>query len=498
MSNTINLIQNDNTFSIDISILGLANKNVAIDKSNPLAATVAIPSYLSQSQRNELQDYLSSNIKSVSGENINNQLSLQDYMQKSIKNWLADNQNKMSSDVSIANRTSDILNVGQPNVYGRNNVTVNDNVNIGNQTAKYGQAEEFLRENELIKKQTLLDPKSKQMIGTSNGGTLVDTLSGSDLSVFFVVELPKLSDVTDSQLANSPHLWQKELMILEIDSVLSATYSIMREVFPVRSIGKSKPKSFVRGPVTVSGSMAFTIFTDDVLVRLRTQLQQSISDLKNKTQNALRANKANIDKYNKNNTSQTENQIKKLQDQLKELEAYAETDESLNDADYIRDDIDKVKAQIKLTQDQLKLDQQKNLNITELPSTSITDTYATYNRLLNLGGVFMLNQLLPFHILVMGTTERGTFAKMMFKNIRVIDENQMQGVQQPNIVNRISFVAEDIFPLTSGTVATNLSFDSVASYDQDRAGSNQFGIYKGSQIMKDVSAMAEGEYRLKV
>lgn len=256
---------------------------------------------------------------------------------------------------------------------------------------------------------------SRGTIGSNgpNKSTLVSTLSGSDLSVFFLTEIFKQDDV--SKYPDSPNLWGKDILLLELDSVMSFTYSIVREVFPVRSIGTAKPKSYTRGPVGIAGSLCFSVFTEDVLVRLRTQMQESIQKLKASLKNST------------------------------------------------------------------------NIN------------YQQYLDALNAAEVYMLNQLAPFNLLVMGTNELGSFSKMMLKGVRIIDENQMQGIQQPNIINKVTFSAEDIFPLMSGSYsADTMDFSKVASKDQNSPiSSNPYATYNGSQLMRDILAMDSKTYKLK-
>jgi hypothetical protein len=359
----------------------------------------------------------------------------------------------------------------------------------------------------LAARQVLLDPTSGKSIGTGSG-TLVDTITGADLSVFFMIELPDMKDVIDKDLV--PSMWQKKLMMIEMDSVMSLSYSIMREVYPVRAIGLNKPKSFVRGPTTISASIAFTVFTDDVLVRLRTQVQQSIKDLQTKNSQILKNLQAEISKQNTKSLKTKKEELKKLEDSY-----YSASGSTLDPAGslasslgltytsaYINDSL--LVSQIETTSNEIK-EVQKDINSAKTSAESsaaafknLIDTYSQFNSILNTGGIFMLNQLMPFHILVMGTTERGVFTKMMLKNIRVIDENQMQGVQQPNIVNRISLVAEDIFPLVSGSSTDSMDFTAVSTIDQDRMGGTKMAIYSGSSVMKDINTMVQGQYKLSV
>ena len=258
-------------------------------------------------------------------------------------------------------------------------------------------------------------------------GTLQHIISGADLSVFFMMELPSIADMADATLKDKPYLWKKELILIELDSVMSLGYSIVREVFPVRSIGNSKPRAFTRGGITIAGHIAFAIFTDDVLVRMRVQMQESVQRL------------------------------------------YAKSAEA-----------------------------KKNAGSSDLAKiTEIQKQYQMFNNMLNVGDVYMLNQLLPFHILVMGTNEQGNFSKMMIKGVRIIDENQLQGVSQPNIMNKVTFAAEDIFPMAVGSTDSNGEFTATSNKDIANISTSKFNTYTGSQIMTDVATMQSGSYRLK-
>lgn len=300
---------------------------------------------------------------------------------------------------------------------------------------------EKVRSAELQARQSLPTPRASSFIGSDKHktGSLQHVMSGSDLSVFLMAEVPKIEDMVSDI---KPYLWQKELLLIELDSVMSLGYSIVREVFPVRSIGRSKPKSFTRGGISIAGHLAFAIFTDDVLVRLRTQMQKGVQEFANKA-------KAQIEEYKKQSTKDPN----KVPDQAT---------------------IDSIAANTK----------------------SVTEKYNLYNKILNAGNVYMLNQMLPFHLLVMGTNEHGNFSKMMIKGVRIIDENQMQGVAQPNIMNKVTFAAEDIFPMTTGGTTNSGEFTATNEGDMNNLSANKFSIYSGSQIMNDVAAMQSGTYRL--
>jgi hypothetical protein len=344
---------------------------------------------------------------------------------------------------------------------------------------------------------------SKKSTGAngSNGTNLTSTLSGSDLSVFFLTEIPNIEDVNNNV---APYLWRKEIMLLELDSVMSFTYSIVREVFPVRTIGTSKPKSYTRGPIGIAGSICFSVFTEDVLVRLRTQMQDSINNYRKSLSTALNNYKA------KDNSSiLNKAKLDAIDSKMNEINIYKQNlyddymENGGSDASYTSDNLAYEKQLNDLNTQRAAIEsQQKYLDNRNVSAKStidnLSETYAQYNKALNAGGIYMLNQLIPFNLLIMGTNEQGTFSKMMLKGVRIIDENQMQGVQQPNIVNKITFSAEDIFPLISGTSSdTTLDFTSISSKDQNSpTTSNPYSIYTGSQLMKDVAAMSDRTYSL--
>lgn len=360
----------------------------------------------------------------------------------------------------------------------------------------------------------LLDPTNGKQIGDSahKNGTLQSTLSGSDLSVFFLTEIPKASDL----ISDTPsYLQGKELLLIELDSVMQLSYSIVREVFPVRSLGRSKPKGFTRGPIGIAGYLSFSIFTEDVLTRLRTQMSDSIKNFQLKTQQSLK----NLQAQQNKNQSTTSNaqidslkkQIDYVQNNLTQAQALSDTYNNstlFTDTTSITSQLVSANDNVVLLQKQLedlqsqliKAQSQQQSQQTNQQATSnkqsdqlseLIKTYNQYNQVLNSSGIYMLNQLLPFHLLVMGTNEQGVFSKMMIKNIRIIDENQMQGVQQPNIVNRVTFSAEDISPLSTGTSTT---LTGTSNTDQGNISANKYSIYTGSQLMKSLITMADTDY----
>lgn len=225
---------------------------------------------------------------------------------------------------------------------------------------------------------------------------LRDVIGGSDMSVFFLMSFPSVSD-----LALPQDLQEKEFIVLEMDNVLSISYSTIREKFPVRTLGNINPVGFTAGPRTISGSMAFTIFCDDPLGELRNKVQDTINQV---TQSFESFSK------NKLSTEQSTDAIAKYKKWLSFKSYY------------------------------------KNI----LGST---------------GSLMNLDSLPLFHVMVMGVNERGTFSKFILKDVTIIDENQYQGTQQPNAVNKVTFVAKDLVPMAKFT-NTQTIIKSLTSVDE--------------------------------
>lgn len=55
---------------------------------------------------------------------------------------------------------------------------------------------------------------------------------------------------------------EKPLVIGELQTI---SYSIHREVSPVRALGRINPKGFTRGPRTIAGSLIFTVFDKNIV-----------------------------------------------------------------------------------------------------------------------------------------------------------------------------------------------------------------------------------------
>lgn len=73
--------------------------------------------------------------------------------------------------------------------------------------------------------------------------------------------------------------------LLHIGNLSTISYSIHREKQPVRTLGRIYPKAICRGPLTIAGSLIFTVFDQHVLSELRdvfdhehniTELQKSL------------------------------------------------------------------------------------------------------------------------------------------------------------------------------------------------------------------------------
>ena len=56
---------------------------------------------------------------------------------------------------------------------------------------------------------------------------------------------------------------------INIGNLQTISYSVHREIEPVRSLGEVNPKGWTRGPRTVAGSMIFTIFDKNLVYKLQ-------------------------------------------------------------------------------------------------------------------------------------------------------------------------------------------------------------------------------------
>lgn len=242
--------------------------------------------------------------------------------------------------------------------------------------------------------------------------SLKDVIGGSDMSVFFLMSF---YNYDPENMALPEEARERDFIMLEMDNVLSITYSIMREKSPVRACGSINPLDIIPGLRTISGSIAFTIYADDVLAYLRGIIQERMSKIDNKFNDYL---------TNMNN--------KKANGTAINNPTGTTTQQAIDDAEQKQKDWKK---------------------------------YRTYMEWLNKTkdkGI-LLDSLPPFHIMVMGVNERGTFSKLLLKNISVIDENQYIGTQQPIGMNKVTFTCTDIVPMAKFTNNSNVicSVDSV-------------------------------------
>lgn len=222
---------------------------------------------------------------------------------------------------------------------------------------------------------------------------LHDTIGGSDITVFMLMEVPMYED-----LHLPTEIQRKESILIEMDSVLSISYSTIRDVFPVRSLGHINQKGVVRGARTISGHIAFAVFTEDILSRIRGKLISESNNIAKKFSEFKGTQDANIDAVNKY-TSELKRQY-----------------------------------------------------------------YQNSSALMK---VQMLDSLPPFHLLCLGMSETsGNISKILIKGVSIIDENQYQGTQQPNIVNKVSYVATDIIPMTKIENNSHVAIHSVNSVDE--------------------------------
>lgn len=119
------------------------------------------------------------------------------------------------------------------------------------------------------------------------------SIGGADLSVFYMAEMPVMEDVLSKP--EDPDTWRTELITIEMDNVLSLSYSTVRERFPIRQLGKANPVAYTSGIRTISGHIAFAVFAEDVLARLRTYVNKKFEQV---TRGESRLNNATKDQQN--------------------------------------------------------------------------------------------------------------------------------------------------------------------------------------------------------
>ena len=253
--------------------------------------------------------------------------------------------------------------------------------------------------------------------------TYQQTIGGSDLSVFYMAEYPNMEDVI---LQVPPDLQRKELVIFELDSALSISYSILRERFPVRTLGRANPVTFTRGSRTIAGHIAFAVFAEDVLSRLRSRIRNKFDEIKNKFESFAQGN-------------------------------------------------DNTKTSMRAYDDRMSFEKMRYF----------------YEAAFQYDKVQLLDSLPPFHLLIMGVNEAGLWSKFIIKNISIVDENQYQGTQQPNIVNKVSWVATDIVPMASFKMKPYTVVDSLNSIDEAYQNgtlnlTSNYNLLSGSNILESI------------
>ncbi len=119
------------------------------------------------------------------------------------------------------------------------------------------------------------DKKSSNSTMTEYQRGYFRSVGGADLAVFYMAEMPVIEDVIAR--SKDPDSWRKEIIVFELDNVLSISYSTLREKFPVRQLGHANPVAYTYGIRTIAGHIAFAVLAEDVLSRLRSQIRTSFS-----------------------------------------------------------------------------------------------------------------------------------------------------------------------------------------------------------------------------
>lgn len=291
-----------------------------------------------------------------------------------------------------------------------------------------------------------IDPYS-EIAGRNNINqtlALKDVIGGSDLSVFFLFEFDDPDPINKKLPVDAR---KKDFIMVEMDNVLSLTYSIMREKTPVRAIGHINPLDILPGIRSISGSIAFAIYTDDVLAYLRGLLSDKMENINNK----FKEYKAYIDKQEAESAKKTGNSTPTV-----------------------------------FTTQQAKAEYEQKKKEWE----SYNKQYSIYSRMAD--RVQLLDAFDLFDILVMGVNENGSWSRILLKDVSIIDENQYQGTQQPNIVNKVTFTCKDIVPMAKFKNYKTLiaSLDSVSESYSDGSYHTQFNYrydITGSGIVDEIT-----------
>lgn len=83
------------------------------------------------------------------------------------------------------------------------------------------------------------------------------SFSGTDIKIYAVVNNKFTFNSLDEE-STSP-------VYEELGEIQTISYSIYRDKMPVRALGISVPKGYTRGPVTIAGTMIFTVLHERIL-----------------------------------------------------------------------------------------------------------------------------------------------------------------------------------------------------------------------------------------
>lgn len=370
-------------------------------------------------------------------------------------------------------------------------------------------------------------------------------ITSADISVFYVAEVPVVEDMSNPNICSTA--WRKELIVLELDSVMSIGYSTIRERYPVRSMGHSNPRSHTKGPRTIAGHIAFAIFVNDVLDRLRGQIEKKMKTYQDSLAKAKKDSSAKLKKpvkparhqifYDSNIPSATMNSLiiksglggaskmpplSLMKDMAGTSGFYPRTSEW---NDFVRHRVDVVgdprgyayynKLEMDALQADIRADaeydramksyeeQSKIANVRDAYYNDLESKFDAISPLYRnaLGKSQLLDSLPAFHLLVMGTNEAGHFSKFMIKDVVIVDENQHQGVQQPNIINKVQFIAQDMVPMSSFDYKHGESTSSLGSIEENYGNGsysikNNMNEFRASDLMSSISKTVDYDNKL--
>jgi flagellar motor protein MotB len=121
-----------------------------------------------------------------------------------------------------------------------------------------GTTEQIAEANEEVNRiQTELDEQVSLIREGSVDGSSLESLQSERAELTRAIESAN-EEQSNGESGTTP---QTETSITKtLAEVQTLSYSIHREKFPVRTLGSIYPRSYTRGPVTISGSMVFTVF----------------------------------------------------------------------------------------------------------------------------------------------------------------------------------------------------------------------------------------------